>query len=135
MDTFQRVVGNEYTEELISKRIIHAGFEKIKDFRADNQSISMLDALMSAFAMFSLKDPSLLAFDERRNSDENLKRLYKIKTIPAYFRWNRILRVKSGALPILFGKEEQDWRNSLCSSTLGRRDCALGLCGSGAIGA
>jgi hypothetical protein len=75
-------VGNEYTEELISKRIIHAGFEKIKDFRADNQSISMLDALMSAFAMFSLKDPSLLAFDERRNSDENLKRLYKIKTIP-----------------------------------------------------
>ena len=32
---------------------------------------------MSAFAMFSLKDPSLLAFEERQSGDTNLKTVYK----------------------------------------------------------
>jgi len=64
-------------------KLVHSGLEKIEDIRADNQKISLADALMSAFAIFSLKDPSLLAFDERRKeSDGNLKRLYTIKTIP-----------------------------------------------------
>jgi hypothetical protein len=64
-------------------KLVHSGLEKIEDIRADNQKISLADALMSAFAIFSLKDPSLLAFDERRKeSDGNLKRLYRIKTIP-----------------------------------------------------
>ena len=72
-------------------RLVHAGFEKITDFRADNQNISMLDALMSAFAMFSLKDPSLLAFDERRTAEGNLKRLYGIKTIPCDTQMRTIL--------------------------------------------
>ena len=36
---------------------------------------------MSAFAMFSLKDPSLLVFDQRRN-DENMKNLYRLLTVP-----------------------------------------------------
>ena len=31
----------------------------------------MPDALMSGFAMFSLKDPSLLAFDQRRGIDQS----------------------------------------------------------------
>ena len=42
---------------------LHAGFDQIPDSRSKDASISMGDALMSAFAMFSLKDPSLLAFD------------------------------------------------------------------------
>ena len=63
-------------------KIAYARFEKIKDIRAENQKVSLADALMSAFAMFSLKDPSLLAFEERRTSDGNLKRVYGIKTIP-----------------------------------------------------
>jgi hypothetical protein len=39
---------------------------------------------MSAFAMFALKDPSLLAFDERRKNDagNNLRSLYKIQRAP-----------------------------------------------------
>jgi len=37
---------------------------------------------MSAFAVFSLKDPSLLAFDQRRN-DENLKSVYGIENTPS----------------------------------------------------
>lgn len=38
---------------------------------------SMADAVMSAFAMFSLKDPSLLAFEKRRY-DENIKNLFRV---------------------------------------------------------
>jgi disulfide oxidoreductase YuzD len=72
-------------------KLIHAGLEKIKDIRADNQTVSLADASMSAFAIFSLKDPSLLAFDERRSSDENLKRLYGIKTVPCDTQMRTIL--------------------------------------------
>src|ERR1022692_478135 len=57
-------------------------FEKCKDLRSGEPSISVADALMSAFAMFSLKDPSLLAFDKRRD-DKNLQALYKIKRVPS----------------------------------------------------
>lgn len=64
-------------------KLVHSGLENIKDIRADNQKVSLADALMSAFAIFSLKDASLLAFDERRKrKDGNLQRLYGIKTIP-----------------------------------------------------
>jgi hypothetical protein len=38
---------------------------------------------MSGFALFSLKDPSLLAFDERRQTPKNLKRVYGINRIPS----------------------------------------------------
>jgi hypothetical protein len=50
----------------------------------------MVDALMSAFAMFSLKDPSLLAFDARRN-DENTKSLFGIGRIPSDTEMREIL--------------------------------------------
>jgi len=64
--------------------LIREGFERIPDYRPPDVDIyiSLPDALMSAFAMFSLKDPSLLAFDERRN-DENLKSVYGIENIPS----------------------------------------------------
>ena len=44
-------------------------FQKIPDHRADNTKISLDDALMSALAMFQLKDRSLLAFDKRRREE------------------------------------------------------------------
>jgi hypothetical protein len=64
--------------------LVYGSFGRIPDHRpADTDvSISLPDALMSAFAMFSLKDPSLLAFDERRN-DANLKSIYHIENIPS----------------------------------------------------
>jgi len=37
---------------------------------------------MSGFAMFSLKDPSLLAFEVRQSEDTNLKLIYKINNVP-----------------------------------------------------
>lgn len=63
--------------------VLRAGFEKISDHRAVQMvKISLTDTLMSAFAMFSLKDSSLLAFDERRKTDSNLKRVYDIEQVP-----------------------------------------------------
>ena len=63
--------------------LIRHGFEKVDDFRSSDCEITLPDALMSAFAMFSLKDPSLLEFDKRRQTDENLKRIYHIGHIPS----------------------------------------------------
>jgi len=51
---------------------IKADFGKITDHRAQNTKISLDDAIMSAFAVFHLKDQSLLAFYERRRAG-NLK--------------------------------------------------------------
>ncbi|MCU0574529.1 MAG: hypothetical protein MUC41_16260 [Syntrophobacteraceae bacterium] len=42
----------------------------------------MEDALMAAFAMFSLKDSSLLQFDKRRvEQPTNLKTVYKLQAL------------------------------------------------------
>ena len=46
---------------------------------------------MSAFAMFSLKDPSLLAFDERRSDSMNLKKIYHLKEVPSDTQMRTIL--------------------------------------------
>ena len=70
--------------------LLRSGFEKIDDDRDEKATISLPDALMSAFAMFSLKDPSLLAFEQRRN-DENMKNLYRILTVPSDTRMREIL--------------------------------------------
>ena len=42
---------------------LRSDFEEILDPRGRESPIGLADALMSAFAMFALKDPSLLAFD------------------------------------------------------------------------
>jgi hypothetical protein len=56
-------------------------FTTIPDPRPGKPVIALADALMSAFAMFALKDPSLLAFDQRRH-DANLQALYQIQRVP-----------------------------------------------------
>jgi len=54
-------------------RVVRSGFEKIVDTRvAELVEISLADTLMSAFAMFSLKDPSLLAFEQLRRDHPHL---------------------------------------------------------------
>jgi len=70
---------------------VHESFGKIVDHRT-NATIPLEDALMSAFAVFSLKDPSLLAFDERRRSDDpNLHSIYKIGSVPCDSRMREIV--------------------------------------------
>jgi hypothetical protein len=72
-------------------RALHIDFSKVADFRQGDVKISMADALMSGFAMFSLKDPSLLAFDERRGIDQNLKNIYLIDKVPCDTQMRKIL--------------------------------------------
>jgi len=62
--------------------LVRAGFEQVPDQRAENAKISLPDAMMSGYAMFSLKDPSLLAFEERRTTDSNLQSIYGIERVP-----------------------------------------------------
>ncbi len=66
-------------------------FAKIPEHRPGDIKISLPDTLMSAFAMFSLKDPSLLAFDERRKGDHNLNFIYGIDNIPSDTQMRSIL--------------------------------------------
>lgn len=64
-------------------KTIRNQFKQICDFRKGDTVISLCDALMSGFAMFSLKDPSLLAFDERRKEEaHNMKSIYGIEQVP-----------------------------------------------------
>ena len=70
---------------------LHIDFSKVSDCREGNIDIPMADALMSGFAMFSLKDPSLLAFDKRRETDENLKTIYLIENVPCDTQMRTIL--------------------------------------------
>jgi len=72
-------------------KMIKQEFKKVKDHRSADITIPLDDALMSGFALFSLKDPSLLAFDERRQTPKNLKRVYGIKQIPSDTQMRTIL--------------------------------------------
>ena len=57
---------------------------------------------MSALAMFGLKSPSLLAFDDASNDPVvryNLKSLYLIKNVPSDTRMREILDEVDPAVP------------------------------------
>jgi hypothetical protein len=72
-------------------RIVRDRFKSIPDKRTD-PSISLLDALLSAFAVFYLKSPSLLAFERERKANAfNLQALFGIKQIPCDTRMREIL--------------------------------------------
>ena len=71
--------------------LVHTSFENLADPRPGSPTISLADALMSALAMFALKDPSLLAFDQRRDDDDNLRSLYRIDRIPCDTQMRAIL--------------------------------------------
>jgi len=60
---------------------LRTGFSTIADHRPGTPKIPLLDALMSAFARFSLKSPSLLAFDDERK-EGNLQHVYGIGQVP-----------------------------------------------------
>jgi hypothetical protein len=62
-------------------RLLHHSFANIPDHRCDDAGMSFPDALMSAFAMFSLTSPSLLAFDKQR-AEDNLGTIYGMHRAP-----------------------------------------------------
>jgi hypothetical protein len=61
--------------------LVRSGFASLPEHRLDDPEISLTDALMSAFAMFSLKAPALLAFDKER-AEGNLQTIYGIERVP-----------------------------------------------------
>src|SRR5438067_2285508 len=66
------------------------GFDPIPDHRCTDAEISFTDTLMSAFAMFSLKSPSLLAFDKQR-AEGNVGTIYGIERVPCDTQMREIL--------------------------------------------
>jgi hypothetical protein len=75
-------------------KAVYSDFEKFPDIRFGNISISLSDALMSGFAIFSLKEPSLLAFDNRLQDKsilKNIESVYGICNVPDDSRMREIL--------------------------------------------
>jgi len=70
--------------------LLRTGFAALADHRSGDTDISLTDALMSAFALFSLKSPSLLAFDQER-TEGNLQRVYGIERVPCDTAMREIL--------------------------------------------
>ena len=71
-------------------RLVHSGFASLPEHRPEDAEISFTDALMSAFAMFSLKAPSLLAFDKER-AEGNVHTIYGIARVPCDTHMRQIL--------------------------------------------
>jgi hypothetical protein len=71
---------------------VRGAFEQVPDSRKGKPAIPMADALMSAYAMFCLKDPSILAFEKQwKEDDSNLRSIYKLGTIPSDTQMRTIL--------------------------------------------
>ena len=71
---------------------LRSHFASLPDPRSGEVEIPLADALMSAFAMFSLKDPSLLAFDDRRRDpNDNFSTIYGINRVPSDSQMRAIL--------------------------------------------
>lgn len=71
---------------------IRSHFRSLPDPRCGEVEIPLHDVLMSAFAMFSLKDRSLLAFDHRRRDPtDNFRTIYGINHVPCDSQMRDIL--------------------------------------------
>jgi hypothetical protein len=62
-------------------RLVRSSCATIPDHRHAEVDISLTDTLMSGFAVFSLKSPSLLAFDKQR-VEGNLTTIYGMQHVP-----------------------------------------------------
>jgi len=81
---------------------VRSGFGTIPDARLSDPDIALPDVLMAAFAMCSLKSPSLLVFDKQR-VEGNLHLIYGIERVPCDTAMREILDpVSSEALRPVF---------------------------------
>ena len=73
---------------------IREDFGKIPDHRNGGQQFSLQDVLMSGLAVFGLKYPSLLKFDEQRHEERvraNLNSLYGVPQAPCDTQMRTVL--------------------------------------------
>jgi hypothetical protein len=70
-------------DQLIS--VLRECFQKVNDPRTGHKIIPLNDFLMSSYAIFSLKYPSLLRFDQHSKEDigHNIKALFDITNLPS----------------------------------------------------
>lgn len=68
--------------DYLLRHVLRPRAMQFPDVRLRDGDYTVADAVLSALAMFSLKDPSLLAFQDRRN-DHNMKTLYRIENVPS----------------------------------------------------
>ena len=72
--------------------VMRTGFAGLRDHRSGKITHTLADTLMAGFAVFSVKDPSLLAFDERREiGPHNLTTIYGMGSIPCDTSMREIL--------------------------------------------
>lgn len=90
------IKGTKKTEDKLSQdfmlRDLMEDFVKIPDHRAPNTVHDLSDVLMSGYAIFSLKHPSLLSFETQMKAEkDNLKSLFGIKTLCSDAQMRRTL--------------------------------------------
>jgi hypothetical protein len=71
-------------------QLLRERFRDVPDKRRSPE-YSMVDTLTAAFAMFSLKEPSLLNFEKRAGAEEGIGRLYGIDRVPCDSTMREIL--------------------------------------------
>jgi hypothetical protein len=71
--------------------LVRQGLDQVADARPGSPAIPLGDALMAAFAMYSLKEPSLLAFDRERRNDRNIQAIYRVGRVPSDTSMREIL--------------------------------------------
>lgn len=82
-------------------------FSAVSDPRKNRVTYDLKDVLMSAFAMFNLKYPSLLKYEEERKRQgvlhSNLKEMYHLKNIPSDTQMREILdRIEPSSIEPIF---------------------------------
>ena len=107
-------------------RVVHRHAQPLLDTRSREGSYSIADAVMSAIAMFSLKDSSLLAFQQRRN-DHNMKTLYLIENVPSDTQMRELLDpvLPSSLRPMFGGVFRQIQRAGALKPFVFHEDCYL----------
>lgn len=88
--------------------IVRSSFSKIKEDGLRVRSLSLVDCLMSGYAVFGLKYPSLLQFDEsyrEKTTRHNLRQVYGIEKAPSDTQMReRLDEVFPGTLRTTFKK-------------------------------
>lgn len=83
-DSTKNILYRKYLNPDALFSTVRNSFLDISYPRGNNATFTLQDAAMSAFAMFSLKDASLLQFDERRKcAAENLRTVFGIQSVPS----------------------------------------------------
>jgi hypothetical protein len=70
--------------------VVRRGFAALPDYRRSDTDMALTDALMAAFALFSLKSPSLLAFGKHR-VEGNWGTIYALDPVPCDTQMREIL--------------------------------------------